>query len=74
MNKMLQRDISLKGATKYYFMHCSRVVIILFNMGLYKSAFYAYSFGKNGFLSLCVLDFQVSISLGFSFCFFCSMF
>ena len=28
-----------KGATKLYFMHCSYVVIILFNTGLYKSGF-----------------------------------
>ena len=29
----------VKGATKLYIMHYSRVVIILFCMGLYKSAF-----------------------------------
>ena len=35
-----------KGATKLYFKHYSCVVIILFNTGLYNSAFFTYSFGK----------------------------
>ena len=37
---------SVKGATKLYFTHYSCVVIILFNTGLYKSAFSISSFGK----------------------------
>ena len=40
-----------KGATKLYFTHYSCVVIILFNMGLYKSVFSMDSFGKLVFLS-----------------------
>ena len=35
-----------KGATKLYFTCYSCVVIILFNKGLYKSAFCTYSFEK----------------------------
>ena len=35
-----------KGATKLYFTHYSCVVIILFHMSLYKSAFSTDSFGK----------------------------
>ena len=34
------------GATELYFMHYSRVVITLFNIDQYKSAFSAYSFKK----------------------------
>ena len=39
----------LKGATKLYFTHYLCVIIILFNTGLYKYAFFTDSFGK-GFL------------------------
>ena len=56
-----------KGAMKLYFMYYSRVVIILFSTGLYKSAFSTYSFGKTRFSSFCVLVFRVSVSLGFNF-------
>ena len=64
----------IKGATKLYFMHYLRVVIILLSKGFYKSAFSAYSLGKTRFSSFWVLDFHISISLDFSFYFFCSMF
>ena len=37
---------SIKGATKLYFAHYSCAVIILFIMGLYKSAFSTDSFGN----------------------------
>ena len=37
---------AVKGATKFCFRHYSRVVIILFNIGLCKSAFFTGSFGK----------------------------
>ena len=59
-----------KGATKLYSIHYSRVVIILFCTGLEKSAFSAYSLGRNRFVSLCVLGISFSISLVFSFHFF----
>ena len=49
----------IKGATKLYFMHYLRVVIILFSMGLYKSAFSTYCFDKTRFSSFCVLVFHV---------------
>ena len=62
-----------KGAMKLYFMYYSRVVIILFSTGLYKSAFSTYSFGKTRFSSFCVLVFRVSASFAFNFQF-CSMF
>ena len=52
-------------------MHRSLMVIILFNMVKYKSAFSAYSFRKSRYLSFCVLVFQVSISLVFSCFLFC---
>ena len=39
-------QLSFKGATKLYSTHCSCVVTILFNAGLYKSAFSTDSFGK----------------------------
>ena len=58
---------AFKGATKLYFMYCSRVVIILFSPGLYKSAFFYLFFGKFSFSSFCVLVFRVSVSLGFNF-------
>ena len=46
------------------------VVVILFSMGLYKSAaFSTYDFGKTSFLFFCVLVFRVSASLGFNFSF-----
>ena len=35
-----------KGATKLYFTHYSSVVIVLFDMGLYKSGFLTFHFGK----------------------------
>ena len=63
----------VKGATKFYFMH-SRKVILLFSFGLSKSAFYTYFSGKARVSSFCVLVFRVSISLVFSFQLFCSMF
>ena len=56
-----------------YFMYYWRVVIVLFTMGLYKSAFSTYSFRKARFSSFYVLDFRVSVSLAFNFQF-CSMF
>ena len=40
---------STKGAAKLYFMYYSRLVIVLFSAGLYKSAFSAYSVVKLGF-------------------------
>ena len=47
-------------STKLYFTHYSCAVIILFNTGLYKSAFSIYSFGKLVFVSfwafLCFLS------------------
>ena len=47
--------VVLKGATELYFTHYSCVVIILFNSGLYKSAFFTDSFGKLVFLcTFCV--------------------
>ena len=57
--------LSAKGATKLYFMCYSRVVIILFNTGLYRSGFSTYSFDKIRFSSSCVLIFHVSVSLAF---------
>ena len=48
-----------------YFIHYSRVSIILFRVGLYKSAFSTYSFVKSRFASFCVLAFHVFISLVF---------
>ena len=33
---------SFKGATRFYFLYYSRVVIILLSTGLYKSAFSTY--------------------------------
>ena len=52
---------NIKRATKLYFMHYSCVVIILFNMDLFKSAFSTYSF-KN-------LAFRLPVF--FIFCLFC---
>ena len=43
----------IKGATKLYFTHYSCAVIILFNAGLYKSAFSTYLFRKLVVLSFC---------------------
>ena len=48
-----------------YFIHYSRVIIILFRAGLYKSAFSTYSFVKSRFASFFVLAFHVFISLVF---------
>ena len=57
-----------KGATKLYFIHDLRVVIILFKTGIYKCAICTYSFGKLNFplpvfsmvLDLfCILNFNV---------------
>ena len=42
----LCQDVNIKGATKLYFARYSYVVIILFNTGLYKSAFSTDSFRK----------------------------
>ena len=47
----------IKGVTKLYFTHYSCVVAILSNNGLYKSAYFTYSFGKLVFVSLRVLCF-----------------
>ena len=58
--------VDVKGTTKLCFMHYSRAVIILFSMGLDKSAFSTYSLGKTTF-RLCVLVFRVSVSLAFNF-------
>ena len=44
--------LAVKGATKLYSKHNSYVVIILFNTGLWNSAFSTNSFGKLLFLSL----------------------
>ena len=57
----------LKGATKLYCKHYSRVVIILLSTGLHKTTFSTYSVGKTMFSSFCGLAFHVSISLVFSF-------
>ena len=65
---------SFKGATKLHFMHYLRVVIILLNTGLYKSAFSAYFFCKTRFSFFCFLSIHASISLVFSFYYFCSIF
>ena len=59
--------MTVKGATKSYPMYYSRVVIILFSAGLYKSAFSTYSFDKTSFSSFCVLAFRLSVSLAFIF-------
>ena len=57
--------ISIKATqVSTYFLHYLRVVITLFSTGLYKSAFFTYSFGETRFSSFCVLAFYVSISLG----------
>ena len=50
----------LNGATKSYIRHYSCVVIILFSMGFYKSAFSSYSFKK--------LDFPLSVIPDFVCC------
>ena len=62
-----------KGAKKLYFMYYLREVTVLFGKGLYKSAFFTYSFGKTRFSYFCVLVFRVSVSLAFNFYFY-SMF
>ena len=74
MGKLVRNELNesfsntfFKGATKLHFTDYSRVVIILFSTGLYKSAFSTYSFGKTRFSSFCVLVFRVSVSLGFNF-------
>ena len=56
-----------KGTTKLYFLYYSRVVIILFSTGLYKSAFSTYFFGKMKFSSFCVLVFRVPVPLACMF-------
>ena len=61
------KNISFKGATKLYFMYYSRVVIILFNKGLYKSAFFTYFFVRTTFSSFCVLIFRLSVCFIFNF-------
>ena len=53
----MQSSFVLKGATQLYFMFYFRVVIILFNTGLYKSAFSAYKFGKTSFPYFCIFGF-----------------
>ena len=65
-----------KGSAKLYFVYYSRVVIILFSAGLYKSAFSIYSFNKTGFLSFCVWFFVFPCLwfLVFSFSVLCSEF
>ena len=52
----------LKEATVLYFTRYSCVVFILFNTGLYKSAFSIDSFGKLVFAFLCFLCFASSVS------------
>ena len=44
-----------KGASKFYFAHYSCVVIIVFNTGLYKSAFSLY-FSRKLVLRLCMFS------------------
>ena len=46
-------ETDIKGATKLYFTHYSCAVIILYNAGLYKSAFSTYLFKKLVVLSFC---------------------
>ena len=65
--------VFFKGAKKLYFVYYLREVTILFSKGLYKSAFFTYSFGKTRFSYFCVLVFRVSVSLAFNFYFY-SMF
>ena len=53
-----------KGAMKLYFMHYLCVVIILFNTGLYKSAFSPDTFGKLfclSFLSFCAFCIMLNL-------------
>ena len=50
-----------------YFIYYSRVVIILFSTGFYKSAFSTYSLGKTRSFFLLVFFLFVSVSLGFNF-------
>ena len=61
--KKLKRTAScrIKGATKLYFTHYSCTVIILFNTGLYKSAFSIYSFGKLVFVAFCLLGIEFDV-------------
>ena len=61
------RSDVFKGATKLYFMHYLRVLIIFCGTGLYQSAFSTYSFIKTRFSSFSVLVFHVSISVVFSY-------
>ena len=49
----------IKRATKLYFMLYSCMVIILFNMDLYKSVFSIYSFKKQAFQASCLSVFRV---------------
>ena len=53
-------NIFFKGATKFYFTHYLHMVIILFNTGLYKSAFSTFSFGKLAFCISVAPVFSVS--------------
>ena len=61
--------VFFKGAKKLHFMYYLREVTILFSTGLYKSAFFTYSFGKTRFSYFCVLVFRVSVPLAFNFYF-----
>ena len=46
---------TLKGASKLYFTHYSCAVFIMFNTGLYRSAFSTYLFEKPVVLSFCAV-------------------
>ena len=61
-----------KRAAKLYFMYYSHV-LLSFSPGLYKSAFFTYSFRKTTFSSFYVSVFRVSVYLTFNLKF-CSMF
>ena len=62
----------VKRAAKLYFMYYS-YVLLSFSPGLYKSAFFTYSFRKTTFSSFYVSVFCVSVYLTFNLKF-CSMF
>ena len=53
---------SFKGATILYFTNYARVVITLFNTGLYKSPSFTDSFGKGAFFlsALCRIEIDVT--------------
>ena len=63
LKQNLFKEWCFKRATNLCFMNYLRGVIFSFSMGLYKSAFSTYSFGKARFSSFCFLVFHVSISL-----------